>query len=142
MLFTYHICIYHRHMSYMENVQKLQENLNVSWFGGYLVGIWRAFFHDFSMWDVLWWILGCTLAALGRYSAPGSGSGRPLGAEREPMASFSDRYPTRRSKRELGLGALKYAFYISYMYICIYEGQGRGFWLWTVGSGLWEVGSG
>ena len=46
-------------------------------------GIWRAFFHDFSMWDVLWWILGCTLVALGRYSASGSRSGRPLGAERK-----------------------------------------------------------
>ena len=80
-------------MSYMENVQKPIENLQISWLGGYLEGIWRAFFHDFSMWDVWWWILGCTLAALGRYSAPGSGSGRPLGAEREPMASFSERSP-------------------------------------------------
>ena len=80
-------------MSYMENVQKPEENLQISWFGGYLGGIWRAFFHDFSMWDVLWWILGCTLAALGRYNAPGSGSERPLAAERKPMASFSFRSP-------------------------------------------------
>ena len=28
-------------------------------------GIWGAFFPDFSMWDVLWWILGCTLALWG-----------------------------------------------------------------------------
>ena len=82
----------------------------------YQEGIWGTFFHDFSMWDVLWWILGCTLAALGRYNAPGSGSGRPLGAEREPMASFSERSPPRLSKRKWGLGSLKYAFYISYMY--------------------------
>ena len=82
-------------MSYMENVQKPKENLQISWFGGYLGGIWRAFFHDFSMWDVLWWILGCTLAALGRYNAPGSGSGRPLGAEREPLDDFWVRSPFR-----------------------------------------------
>ena len=69
------------------------------------------------MWDVLWWILGCTLAALGFYNAPGSGSGRPLGAEREPMASLSDRYTTSAQPRKWGLGSLKYAFYISYMYI-------------------------
>ena len=104
-------------MSYNENVQKPQENLQISWFGGYLEGIWRAFFHDFSTWDVLWWILGCTLASLGRYNAPGSGSGMPLGAQTEPMASFSDQSPTRRDKNEPGLGSLKYAFYISYMYI-------------------------
>ena len=82
-------------MSYMENVQKPQEKLQISWFGGYREGIWGAFFHDFSMWDVLWWILGCTLAALGRYSAPGSGSGRPLGAEREPHGDFWFRSPLR-----------------------------------------------
>ena len=84
-------------MSYMENVQKPEENLQISWFGSYLGGIWRVFFHDFSMWDVLWWIWGCTLAALGLYNGPGSGSWRPLGAEREPLDDFWVRSPTRLS---------------------------------------------
>ena len=76
-----------------------------------------ALFSDFSVLGVLWWILGCTLAALGRYSAPGSGSGRPLGAEREPLDDFWVRSPTRLSKEEPGFGFLKYAFYMAYMYI-------------------------
>ena len=104
-------------MSYMENVQNPKEKLQISWFGGYREGIWGAFFHDFSMWDVLWWILGCTLAALGPYNDLGRGSGRPLDAEREPLDDFWVHSPTRRSKRKWGLGSLKYAFYISYMYI-------------------------
>ena len=76
-----------------------------------------ALFSDFSVLGVLWWILGCTLAALGRYSGPGSGSGRPLDAEREPLDDFWVRSPTRLSREYPGLGSLKYAFYISYMYI-------------------------
>ena len=120
----------------MENVQKPKDNLQISWFGGYLEGIWRAFFHDFSMWDVWWWILGCTLTALGRYSAPGSGSGRPLGGEREPPWRFLVPLPTPGSSGEWGLEA---------------QGKGRegvfGCWgspqptSWpsTMGSGLWEV---
>ena len=100
-------------MSYMENVQKPKEKLQISWFGGYREGIWGAFFHDFSMWHVLWWILRCTLATLGPYYDPGRGSGRPLDAEREPLDDFWVCYPTRLSKGEPGLGSLKYAFCIS-----------------------------
>ena len=94
-------------MSYMENVQKPQEKLQISWFSGYWGGIWGAFFHDFSMWDVLWWILGCTLAALGPYNDPGRGSGTPLDAEREPMSSSSD--PLGKAGRS-GFGVRKICF--------------------------------
>ena len=103
-------------MSYMENVQKPIENIQISWFGGYRERMWGAFFSDFLVLGVLWWILGCTLAVLGRYNAPGSGFGKPLGAEREPLGDFWVRSPTRLSKGEPGLAPLKYAFYISYMY--------------------------
>ena len=82
-------------MSYMENVQKPEENLQISWFGGYGGRMSGAFVSYFSVLGALWWILGCTSAALGCYSAPGSGSGRPLGAEREPLDDFWVRYPFR-----------------------------------------------
>ena len=64
-----------------------------------------AFFSDFSVLGVLWWMLGFTLATLRRYNAAGSGSGRPLGVEREPLDDFWVRYPTRRSRGEPGLEA-------------------------------------
>ena len=64
-----------------------------------------AFFSDFSVLGVLWWMLGLTLSTLGRYKAAGSGSGRPLGAERKPLEDFWVRSPTRGSKREPGLEA-------------------------------------
>ena len=89
----------------MENIQKTKENLQFSWFGGYQGCMSGAFFSDFSVLGVLWWMLGFTLATLGRYNAAGSGSGRPLGAEREPLDDFWVRYPTRLSKREPGLEA-------------------------------------
>ena len=91
-------------MSYIENVQKPIENKQISWFGGYRGRMWGVFFNDFSVLGELWWILGCTLAALGRYSAPGSSSGRPLGAEREPVASFSDHSPPPRLLKVGGVG--------------------------------------
>ena len=64
-----------------------------------------AFFSDFSVLGVLWWMLGFTLATVGRYNAAGSGSGRPLGAEREPMASFSEREDHLTRQKEMGFGS-------------------------------------
>ena len=84
----------------MENVQKPEEKLQISWFGGFQECIWVAFFCDFSMWDVLWWILGCTLVALRRYNAPSSGFGSPLGSEMAPQGDFLVRYPLQGSMRD------------------------------------------
>ena len=77
-----------------------------------------CFFSDFSVLGVLWWMLGLTLATLGRYNAAGSGSGRPLGAEREPLDDFWVRSPTRLSRKEPGL-----------------EAQGKG---WEGVFGCWD----
>ena len=55
-----------------------------------------AFFGDFSVLGVLRWMLGCTLAALGRYSAAGSGFETPFGAEREPFDEVLGPLPLAR----------------------------------------------
>ena len=77
-------------MGFQRNIQKPQENLAFSWFGGAREHASETFFGDFSLLGALWSTSGRALATLGRSVSALGSSLAALGGHLAPNGSTRD----------------------------------------------------